>query len=51
MIKTLFTSNIVFLAILAIGIILLLVGLTAKKTNDPVEKTKSIANFYDLKAT
>ena len=51
MIKTLFTSNIVFLAILAIGIIFLLVGLTAKKTNDPVEKTKSIANFYDLKAT
>ena len=51
MIKTLFTSNIVFLAILAIGIILLLVGLTAKKTNDPVEKTKSIASFYDLKAT
>tara|TARA_B100000945_G_scaffold289698_1_gene262946 strand:+ start:194 stop:913 length:720 start_codon:yes stop_codon:yes gene_type:complete len=51
MIKTLFTSNIVFLAILAIGIILLLVGLTAKKTNDTVEKTKSIASFYDLKAT
>ena len=51
MIKTLFTSNIVFLAILAIGIIFLLIGLTAKKTNDPVEKTKSIANFYDLKAT
>ncbi len=51
MIKTLFTSNTIFLAILAIGIILLLVGLTAKKTNDPIEKSKAIASFYDLKAT
>ena len=51
MIKTLFTSNTIFLAVLAIGIILLLVGLTAKKSNDPVEKSKAIASFYDLKAT
>ena len=51
MIKTLFTSNTIFLAILAIGVILLLVGLTAKKTNDPIEKSKAIASFYDLKAT
>ena len=51
MIKTLFTSNTIFLAVLAIGIILLLIGLTAKKSNDPVEKSKAIASFYDLKAT
>ena len=51
MIKTLFTSNTIFLAVLAIGIILLLVGLTAKKSNDQVEKSKAIASFYDLKAT
>jgi len=51
MIKTLFTSNTIFLAVLAIGIILLLVGLTAKKSNDPLEKSKAIASFYDLKAT
>ena len=51
MIKTLFTSNTIFLAVLAIGIILLLVGLTAKKSNDLVEKSKAIASFYDLKAT
>ena len=29
----------------------MLVGLTAKKSNDPVEKSKAIASFYDLKAT
>ena len=51
MIKTLFTSNTIFLAVLAIGIILLLVGLTSKKSNDPQEKSKAIASFYDLKAT
>ena len=51
MIKTLFTSNTIFLAVLAIGIILLLSGLTAKKSNDPLEKSKAIASFYDLKAT
>ena len=51
MIKTLFTSNTIFLAVLAIGIILFLVGLTAKKSNDPIEKSKAIASFYDLKAT
>ena len=51
MIKTLFTSNTIFLAVLAIGIILLLVGLTAKKSNDPIEQSKAIASFYDLKAT
>lgn len=28
-----------------------MVGLTAKKTNDPLEKSKAIASFYDLKAT
>ena len=51
MIKTLFTSNTIFLAVLAIGIILLLVGLTAKKSNDPIQQSKAIASFYDLKAT
>ena len=51
MIKTLFTSNTIFLAVLAIGIILLLIGLTAKKSNDPIEQSKAIASFYDLKAT
>ena len=51
MIKTLFTSNTIFLAVLAIGIIFLLIGLTAKKSNDPVEQSKAIASFYDLKAT
>ena len=50
MIKTLFTSNTIFLAVLAIGIILLLIGLTAKKSNDPIEQSKAIASFYDLKA-
>ena len=39
------------IAFLSIGIIFLLVGLTAKKTNDPLEKSKAIASFYDLKAT
>jgi len=51
MIKTLFTSNTIFLAVLAIGIILLLIGLTAKKSNDPIQQSKAIASFYDLKAT
>ena len=49
MIKTLLTSNIALIAFLSIGIIFLLVGLTAKKTNDPLEKSKAIASFYDLK--
>ena len=39
------------IAFLSIGIIFLLVGLTAKKTNNPLEKSKAIASFYDLKAT
>ena len=51
MIKTLFTSNTIFLAVLAIGIIFLLIGLTAKKSNDPIQQSKAIASFYDLKAT
>jgi glutathione peroxidase len=51
MIKTLLTSNMALIAFLSIGIIFLLVGLTAKKTNDPLEKSKAIASFYDLKAT
>ncbi|MAJ19761.1 MAG: glutathione peroxidase, partial [Candidatus Marinimicrobia bacterium] len=51
MIKTLFTSNIGLIAILSIGIVFLLIGLTAKKSSDLVEKSKAIANFYDLKAT
>ena len=51
MIKTLFTSNVVLISILTIGIIFLLIGLTAKKSNEPVEKTKAIASFYDLNAT
>jgi glutathione peroxidase len=28
-----------------------LIGLTAKKSNDPIEQSKAIASFYDLKAT
>ena len=51
MIKTLLTSNMALIAFLSIGIIFLLVGLTAKKTNEPLEKSKAIASFYDLKAT
>ncbi|GIR19292.1 MAG: hypothetical protein CM15mP33_08140 [Candidatus Neomarinimicrobiota bacterium] len=51
MIKTLLTSNVALIAFLSIGIIFLLFGLTAKKTNDPLEKSKAIASFYDLKAT
>ncbi|MFL3057963.1 MAG: glutathione peroxidase [Candidatus Neomarinimicrobiota bacterium] len=51
MIKTLFTSNIGLIAILSIGIVFLLIGLTAKKSSDLVEKSKAIASFYDLKAT
>ena len=51
MIKTLFTSNTIFLAVLAIGIILLLIGLTAKKSNDPIQQSKAIASFYNLIAT
>ena len=51
MIKTLFTSNVVLISILTIGIIFLLIGLTAKKSNEPLEKTKAIASFYDLNAT
>ena len=51
MIKTLFTSNTIFLAVLAIGIIFLLIGLTAKKSNDPIQQSKAVASFYDLKAT
>jgi len=50
MIKTLLTSNTSLILILTVVVIFLLIGLTANKTNDPVEKTKSIANFYDLKA-
>ena len=51
MIKTLLTSNFVLIAFLSIGIIFLLAGLTAKKSNNPLEKSKAIASFYDLKAT
>ena len=51
MIKTLLTSNTSLIIVLTIVVIFLLIGLTAKKTNEPVEKTKSVANFYDLKAT
>ena len=51
MIKTLFTSNVLLISILTIGIIFLLIGLTAKKSNEPVEKSKAIASFYDLNAT
>ena len=28
-----------------------MIGLTSKKTNDSLEKSKAIASFYDLKAT
>ena len=51
MIKTLLTSNMVLITVLTVGIIFLLIGLTAKKSSDPIEKVKAIASFYDLKAT
>ena len=51
MIKTLLTSNLGLVSVLTVGIVFLLIGLTAKKTADTTEKAKAIANFYDLKAT
>ena len=39
MIKTLFTSNVALIALLSIGIIFLLIGFTAKKSNDLLEKS------------
>ena len=51
MIKTLLTSNVALIVLLSIGIIFLLVWLTAKKSNDLLEKSKAISSFYELKAT
>lgn len=51
MIKTLLTNNIGLIVFLTIGIVFLLIGLTANNANDSIKKKKAIASFYDLKAT
>ena len=50
MIKT-FTITAGMIIFLAIGTALLLVGFSAKKSDDSSKKSKAIASFYDLKAT
>jgi len=51
MIKTLLTNNMGLIVFLTIGIVFLLIGLTANNQNDSIKKKKAIASFYDLKAT
>ena len=51
MIKTLLTNNMGLIVFLTIGIVFLLIGLTANNANDSIKKKKAIASFYDLKAT
>jgi glutathione peroxidase len=50
MIKT-FTITAGMIIFLAIGTAFLLVGFSAKKSDDSSKKSKAIASFYDLKAT
>jgi len=50
MIKT-FTITDGMIIFLAIGTAFLLVGFSAKKSDDSSKKSKAIASFYDLKAT
>lgn len=50
MIKT-FTITAGMIIFLAIGTAFLLVGFSAKKSDDSSEKSKAISSFYDLKAT
>ena len=50
MIKT-FTITAGMIIFLAIGAVFLLVGFSAKKSDDSSKKSKAIASFYDLKAT
>ena len=50
MIKT-FTITAGMIIFLAIGTAFLLVGFTTKKSDETIKKSKSIASFYDLKAT
>ena len=50
MIKT-FTITAGMIIFLAIGTAFLLVGFSAKKSDDSPKKSKAIASFYDLKAT
>lgn len=50
MIKT-FTITAGMIIFLAIGTAFLLVGFSAKKSDDSSKKSKPIASFYDLKAT
>ena len=51
MIKTLLTNNMGLIVFLTIGIVFLLIGLTANNANDSIKKKKAIASFYDLEAT
>ena len=51
MIKTLLTNNMGLIVFLTMGIVFLLIGLTANNANDSIKKKKAIASFYDLEAT